>query len=353
MPANQEPGQTVSANRTPAQTAVTNQTLGQRTAKKGPPLPPRPKPGHPLYSNEKQEVLIVLDDPSPAPSEPNSQSDNSSGPVPASVQTLLDLDLNLGPNQDQDQNQTKPALDELTQTRDILPVESVDLKKKTEADTTSGPRCLALFDFEAALDDELAFSRGDVISLLELIGGDGDWGRGQLHGRIGLFPLKFTQTLEPLPTAPPNGETATETESSEKNELNSSSKDQDAMTEEWAVAVFDFPGQTAEDLSFQKGALIRVLEHVDTEWRRGRVELREGLYPVAFTQTCTAQPITVQRSDLKAKALFDFTAENEDELTLKVGDILTQVESLDEQWIVGAVGGKRGIVPKNYISLLT
>lgn len=39
-------------------------------------------------------------------------------------------------------------------------------------------------------------------------------------------------------------------------------------------------------------------------------------------------------------------------VTLQVGDILTQVEFVDEQWILGVVGGKRGIVPKNYISLL-
>lgn len=328
-----------------------NQEPGQRASKKGPPLPPRPKPGHPLYnSSEKQEVLIVLDDPSPAPSEFSSQSDNSSAPVPPSVQSLLDLDLNLGPIQDQDHNQTKPALEELTQTQNILSVEPIDQKKEPEPSTISGPSCVALFDFEAALDDELAFSRGDVIALLELIGGDEDWGRGQLRGRTGLFPLNFTRILEPLPTAPPNGDmtktTAAKTEPA-------SSKHQDAETEEWAVAAFDFPGQTADDLSFQKGALIRVLEHVDDEWRRGRVELREGLYPAAFTQTCTAQPITEQRSELRAKALFDFAAENEDELTLKVGDVLTEVESMDEQWIVGVVGGKRGIVPKNYISLLT
>lgn len=53
---------------------------------------------------------------------------------------------------------------------------------------------------------------------------------------------------------------------------------------EWDLALFDFPGQTAEDLSFHKGAIIQVTEHIDAEWKRGRLEGREGLYPVAFTQ---------------------------------------------------------------------
>lgn len=80
-------------------------------------------------------------------------------------------------------------------------------------------------------------------------------------------------------------------------------------------------------------------------------------------------------------AKFDFTAESGDELTLKVrswspvqitstvatggfrearlstlylqvGDIITEVESVDEEWITGVADGKRGIVPKSYISVL-
>lgn len=69
------------------------------------------------------------------------------------------------------------------------------------------------------------------------------------------------------------------------------------QAKEWAVALFDFPGQTAEDLPFSKGAVIQVTEHIDTEWRRGRLEGKEGLYPAAFTQSCqgTTHTHTLQR----------------------------------------------------------
>lgn len=53
-----------------------------------------------------------------------------------------------------------------------------------------------MFDYEGEEDDELTFSQGDVIALLELIGQE--WGRGQIHGRIGVFPLNFTEVVEPL-----------------------------------------------------------------------------------------------------------------------------------------------------------
>lgn len=61
----------------------------------------------------------------------------------------------------------------------------------------SGPRCVALFDYEGEEEDELTFSQGDDISLSQLIGQE--WARGEIHGRVGIFPLNFTQLVEPLP----------------------------------------------------------------------------------------------------------------------------------------------------------
>ncbi|XP_077355844.1 uncharacterized protein LOC144003454 [Festucalex cinctus] len=283
-----------------------------RPSKRGPPLPPRPKPGHPLYT--KQEVLIVLDELPPRP------PPTVVTPLCSATECLLDLDV--APSA----QLPEPALGTCQPT----------MQKHPEPPPVSGPRCVALFDLEGAEDDELTFSQGDVISLLEMV--DQQWGRGQMRGRVGLFPLSFTQVTEDQPPENPVAITPP--------------KEIEAM--EWAVALFDFPGQTAEDLPFHKGAYIQVTEHVDSEWRRGRLDGREGLYPAAFTQACQGQPIPSQKAAVRgvAKALFAFTAEHEDELTVKPGDIITQVEPADEQWIAGVVGSKRGIVPKNYILLL-
>lgn len=60
----------------------------------------------------------------------------------------------------------------------------------------SGPRCVALFDYEGEEEDELTFSQGDVIALVKLIGQE--WARGEIHGRVGIFPLSFTEVVQPL-----------------------------------------------------------------------------------------------------------------------------------------------------------
>lgn len=299
----------------------------------------------------KQEVLIVLDDPNPAPAE-SQRSDkgkDQSGvaPIISSTQCLLDLDPQPELGRDQE-GESKTAIDDLNQSdfQSILPVPPAELKERPDPPAVSGPRCVALFDYEGEDDAELTFSQGDVIALLELVGDE--WGRGQIHGRAGIFPLNFTEVVEPLPEPTSTSGETSKQEATQSGETKYAAVKPSEL-EEWVVALFDFPGQTGEDLSFQKGALIQVTEHVDAEWRRGRLDGREGLFPAAFTQPCQGQSSTAK---VTAKAVFDFTAENEDELTLKVGDILTQVEPVDEQWILGVVGGKRGIVPKNYISFL-
>lgn len=321
-------------------------------------MPPRPKPGHPLYnSNMKQEVLIVLDDPSPAPSELLPVEGSRQTMIINPSECLLDLDTRSEAIVDKD-SQSKAALEDLSlsDSQSILPVQPIEQKEQPDPPPVSGPRCVASFDYEGEEEDELTFSQGDVIALLELV--DGEWGRGRIHGRVGIFPLNFAEVVEALPQSEPDptgksvlmeSSAAPKSSPASDSEITTGGDVLNPQVEEWDEAVFDFPGQTAEDLSFQKGALIQVTGHIDSEWRRGRVNGKEGLYPVAFTQPCQVQPAAGKGS---ARAVFDFTAENEDELTLKVGDIVTQVESVDEEWILGVVGGKRGIVPKNYISLL-
>ncbi|XP_077597606.1 uncharacterized protein LOC144213186 isoform X2 [Stigmatopora nigra] len=271
-----------------------------RASKRGPPLPPRPQPGHPLFLG-KREVLIVLEELQP-------ETPATSDTAPSS-ECLVDLDI-FPPAQLEDPYKQNPP--------ELPPV--------------SGPRRVALYDFEGSQEDELTFCQGDAIGLLEVV--DRQWGRGQLGGRVGLFPLSFTQVTEDSPP-----------------QVSAQMPSKGTQVEEWESAIFDFAGQTAEDLPFHKGAQIQVIEHIDSQWRRGRLDGREGLYPVAFTRACQAQPLASQKTSasVSAKVLFAFTAQHEDELTVKPGDIIAQVESRDEQWIVGVVDGKRGMVPKNYI----
>ena len=60
-----------------------------------------------------------------------------------------------------------------------------------------GPRCRARFDFDGEGPEDLLFEDGDVIKLLERLGPE--WRKGELNGRVGLFPLSFVDVIEDLP----------------------------------------------------------------------------------------------------------------------------------------------------------
>jgi len=46
--------------------------------------------------------------------------------------------------------------------------------------------------------------------------------------------------------------------------------------------VYDFVGETAEDLSFKAGDRISLLKRINDEWLRGSLDSREGMFPMSF-----------------------------------------------------------------------
>lgn len=50
-------------------------------------------------------------------------------------------------------------------------------------------------------------------------------------------------------------------------------------------------------------------------------------------------------------ALYDFDAENEQELEFKEGDIIELVSQVDDNWFEGSIHGKTGLFPTNYVQV--
>ncbi|XP_026789437.1 GRB2-related adapter protein 2b isoform X2 [Pangasianodon hypophthalmus] len=59
-----------------------------------------------------------------------------------------------------------------------------------------------------------------------------------------------------------------------------------------------------------------------------------------------------QASMMKVKALYDFAAEEQDELTFSTGDIIEVLGQSDSFWWVGRLQGRTGLFPANYTTPL-
>ncbi|XP_078119669.1 endophilin-A2-like isoform X1 [Sander vitreus] len=98
----------------------------------------------------------------------------------------------------------------------------------------------------------------------------------------------------------------------------------------------------------------------------GEVENSNGGYspaattPPAYSSAPAQYPgpsfqrtsIKSRRSEPCCKALYDFEPENEGELGFHEGDIITLVNQIDENWFEGAIRGKSGYFPNNYVEVV-
>ncbi|PWA27225.1 hypothetical protein CCH79_00013906, partial [Gambusia affinis] len=81
-----------------------------------------------------------------------------------------------------------------------------------------------------------------------------------------------------------------------------------------------------------------------------------GFCVVSFSSSWCSATIGEQQDGaagcLRGTALYSFTSDCEEELSLQVGDIVTNLESVDGEWFLGDLRGKRALVPKNYLQVL-
>ncbi|XP_036743583.2 SH3 domain-containing protein 19 isoform X1 [Manis pentadactyla] len=344
-----------------------------------PVLPPRPKPGHPLYRKYMLPVPHGIANEDIVPQNPGELSckgpRHAQKPVDSSAPHAVVLhnfpaeqvdDLNLTSGEivyllekiDTDwyrgkcRNQT--GIFPASYVKVIIDVPEAGNGKRVSSVSShcvKSPRCVARFEYIGDQKDELSFSEGEIITLKEYV--NEEWARGELQDRTGIFPLNFVELIEDHPTS---GANVLSTKVPLKTKQDSGAKSQDnTLSGEWCEALHSFPAEASEDSSFKRGDQILIPERLDAAWPRDRLCGKEGVFPAAFVRPCPAEAKIVSAlapKGRKAKALYDFHGENEDELSFKAGDILTELESVDDDWMSGELMGKCGIFPKTYVQFL-
>ncbi|XP_011877999.1 PREDICTED: SH3 domain-containing protein 19 isoform X3 [Vollenhovia emeryi] len=114
------------------------------------------------------------------------------------------------------------------------------------------PHGIALYDFTAAHPDDLALKEGDIVQLLKKI--NDDWMEGRIGNRQGIFPFSFIDIKIPLP----------------------------GLSDNVVTALYAFPGENSDDLSFEEGAKITVISRISEDWLYGEYNGRKGQFPVNY-----------------------------------------------------------------------
>lgn len=67
----------------------------------------------------------------------------------------------------------------------------------------AGTKAKVLFSYKACNEDELTLEEGQIIQVTDMKLDDAGWWKGELAGRVGVFPDNFVQLLTDEEPAPP------------------------------------------------------------------------------------------------------------------------------------------------------
>jgi len=110
-----------------------------------------------------------------------------------------------------------------------------------------------------------------------------------------------------------------------------------------ARSLYSFEGEGPEDLSFGENLIIVANPAKnDGDWWYGTIvtSSKSGLFPKTYVEVVKPR---------KAKAIYAYASDNSDELTFAEGDVLSIVDTSEEEWWKAEQGGVVFIVPAAYL----
>ncbi|KAJ6655459.1 hypothetical protein lerEdw1_005160 [Lerista edwardsae] len=187
---------------------------------------------------------------------------------------------------------------------DLAEFEDYDDNMELFEDTRPSPNmaraypssCRVFFPYQACQSDELSIAQGEELEVIE----DGDmeeWVKARNSaGKVGYVPEKYLLFLDSVSRECPASDGNSQEGSSDtalEREL-TSIMSMDLMLEPgaWLVrALYDYEGQSSEELSFPEGAIIRVLPReegaIDDGFWKGDFNGRVGVFPSLVVQEIT------------------------------------------------------------------
>nr|XP_006820391.1 PREDICTED: SH3 domain-containing protein 19-like [Saccoglossus kowalevskii] len=220
--------------------------------------------------------------------------------------------------------------------------------EETQVDWGSGPRCRARFDYEGEEENDLEFDEGEIIKLISYV--DEEWLKGEVNGKIGIFPIEFVEIIEDLPPSKAGvlsqATGITVTPPTPTNQDN------------YVSALYDFEGSDNTELSFKAGDRIQVVSQVNADWLIGKIFGSSGRFPSAFVDQIPPNlPVEDKSSsgasDAHCIAKYDYDVTAPTDLSFKEGDKIVILENVNDEWLRGKCKGEEGMFPKVFVDVIT
>ncbi|CAJ0596888.1 unnamed protein product [Cylicocyclus nassatus] len=195
----------------------------------------------------------------------------------------------------------------------------------------SQPHAIVKYSFTGSHVDELSCAAGDTVVLKRDVDEQWIYGMNSRTGAHGIIPLSFLDIRVPLSSGY-------------------------ASNQVIATAIYDFQSDTPGDLSFRVNDQITATERVGTDWLRGTLNGREGIFPANFVScpgigSLPLTPASTQPQSLEQMtAAYDYSSGVAGDLEFRAGDTIQVIAHLDQDWIRGRVNGQEGLAPLSFLA---
>ncbi|RKP17248.1 hypothetical protein ROZALSC1DRAFT_16559, partial [Rozella allomycis CSF55] len=91
---------------------------------------------------------------------------------------------------------------------------------------------------------------------------------------------------------------------------------------------------------------------IDDGWWLGTCDGHTGMFPSNYVELIESEPPKPPRGvaeEITVKALYDYDAAENNELSFSEGAIITNVEKTTPDWWQGEINGRIGLFPSNYV----
>lgn len=213
-------------------------------------------------------------------------------------------------------------------------------KKPTSAAYTVGEEYIALYPYSSVEPGDLTFSEGEEILVTQK---DGEWWTGSIGDRTGIFPSNYVKPKdqESFGSASKSGA------SNKKPEI--------------AQVTSAYVASGSEQLSLAPGQLILILKKNASGWWQGELQARgkkrqKGWFPASHVKLLgpsSERTTPAFHPVCQVIAMYDYAANNEDELNFSKGQLINVLNKDDPDWWQGEINGVTGLFPSNYVKMTT
>ncbi|KAK7123629.1 hypothetical protein R3I93_021910 [Phoxinus phoxinus] len=220
-------------------------------------------------------------------------------------------------------------------------------------------RCKATFSYAPQNEDELELKIGDVIEILGEV--EEGWWEGSLSGKTGMFPSNFTKELlaEAEDLTPQEDTRSTRTSIKDSTGSESDGGDSSSLRSDTGSVSSSSEIQPKKVRGFGFGDIFKDQpiklrpRSVDMDNDVEKPPMVKKVAPAVAQETMKAEPENKAKAKEFCKVIFPYEAQNEDELSIKEGEIVAIVnkDCADAGWWVGEVNGKQGVFPDNFVKL--